>query len=265
MANEPESPAVETTLPKWLCRSCGREIMVPSYCKECWGHRPDTTSPASSRAMALAKDIARSITVTQLDWIKVDLRYDESSDGGAKALDIIAAIIERHFAPVPTATEDASLLAEIEAIEAYCAAATDGWYVDEYTIGGILYRVFDKHHKGVCKMTSGDTLYDKPHADLIAKARTSLPRLCAALRERIPVRTPNGDWEFYNEDGSYNYVGKDLHDHAFEGGVTAERQRVRQAVEAKAKVQVWDNRTSPPTPHYGLSLADVIAIIEGEK
>lgn len=49
------------------------------------------------------------------------------------------------------------------------------------------------------------------------------------------------------------------------GAVTAERQRVRQSVEAKAKVQVWDNRTSPPTPHYGLSLADVIAIIEGEK
>lgn len=103
MANEPESTAVETTLPKWLCRSCGREIMVPSYCKECWEHRPDTASPASSRAMALAKEIAKSITVTQLDWIKVDLQYGESSDGGAKALNIVAAIIERHFA-----TEDSS-------------------------------------------------------------------------------------------------------------------------------------------------------------
>lgn len=24
-------------LPKWLCRTCGAAIMVPSYCQKCWG------------------------------------------------------------------------------------------------------------------------------------------------------------------------------------------------------------------------------------
>jgi len=59
-----------------------------------------------------------------------------------------------------------------ESIAALLEEIPDGWYEDVHRSpsGEAVYRIFDKHHQGVCKMTSGGEFHDKPNLAFIAAA-----------------------------------------------------------------------------------------------
>lgn len=72
---------------------------------------------------------------------------------------------------------------QIAEIAARTNAATEGWYIeDERDAVRYSFRIYDKYHQGVCKMTSGGEFHDRPHSEFIKHARADVPALIATVR-----------------------------------------------------------------------------------